>query len=80
MSFISRLQAAYAAFRGEEEPINGGHRYAIVIGECAYMADAYWIDPYSGLPEWTYQGADGKIWCKRYEGWILKVFGEGGDE
>lgn len=69
MKVIDRLKAAWEALKGtEEEPVNGGHRYWIVIGDSCYMADSYSIDPYSGLPEWDYQGPDGHIHGKRYEG------------
>jgi hypothetical protein len=74
MTLIDRLKAAWSALTEVEEPVNEGHRYAIVIGDTGYYADSYTIDPYSGLPEWDYQGADGHIHGKRYEGWVLKEF------
>jgi hypothetical protein len=74
MSIIDRIKAAWQAFREEDEPANGGHRYGIVIGDSCFMADSYTIDPYSGLPEWDYKGSEVTIHGKRYEGWVLKEF------
>ena len=69
---LDRLKAAWYAFRDHDtEP---DHKYHIVIGDARYMADSYRICPYSGLPEWDYEGLDGRIHCKAYEGWILKEF------
>lgn len=69
---INRLKAAWNALWDQDnEPF---HKYHIVIGEARYMADSYRICPYSGLPEWDYEGQDGKIHCKAYGEWILKEF------
>lgn len=69
---IDRLKAAYAAFRDyDTEP---DHKYQICIGDARYTADSYKICSYSGLPEWDYSGLDGKIHCKAYDGWVLKIY------
>ena len=65
-TLLDRLKAAWEAFRNHDnEP---DHKYHIVIGDARYMADAYSICPYSGLPEWDYDGLDGRIHCKAYGG------------
>ena len=75
MSIINRLKLAWDALKGEEEePINEGHRFAIVIGENGYYADAYRINPYDGYPEWYYTGLDGVIHCRKMDGLVLKDF------
>jgi hypothetical protein len=75
LKISDRLNAVWHVLRGDDVGlINGGHRYGIVIGDSCYMADSYTIDPYSGDPEWDYSGQDGKIHCKKYDGWILKEF------
>jgi hypothetical protein len=74
MGMIDRLKAALSALTEEDEPVNGGHKFGIVIGDSCFMADSYTIDPYSGLPEWDYQGPEANIHGKRYEGWVLKEF------
>lgn len=77
MSWLSRLQAAWTALIGEDDgPVNGGHRYGIVIGDICYEADVYRIDPYSGLPEWEYMDGKTRISCKRFDYWTLKDYGE----
>jgi len=74
MGLIDRLKAAWTAFREDKEPLNGGHRYGIVIGDSCYMADAYRISEYDGQPVWYYSGADGNIKGRKMDGWILKDF------
>lgn len=74
MTIIDRLRASWDALTAPEKDPQEDHRYGIVIGDTCYMADSYTIDPYSGDPEWDYQGADGSIHGKKYDGWILKEF------
>ena len=74
MKILDRLKAAWAAFREDDGPVNGGHRYGIVIGNSCYMADAYRINEYDGCPEWYCSGIDGNIRGRKMDGWILKDF------
>ena len=73
MGLIGRLRAAWAALVSDEHD-NESHRYGIVIGDMCYLADSYSVDPYNGLPEWDYHGADGNIHVKYYGDWVLKEY------
>jgi len=53
MRFLERLKAAWAAFRADDDPINGGHRYAVMSSSDVYAwADAVRLDPMTGEPQW----------------------------
>lgn len=74
MRLLDRLKAAWEAFRKDEGPLNGGHRYAVQSTDNTYCwADAYRIDPISGDPQW-YCVRDGYSELKtKLPGWGILV-------
>jgi hypothetical protein len=74
MSVLGRLKAAYAAFRKEPEPVNGGHRYALQSSSDLYSwADAVRLDPMTGEPEWICDRGDHLELKKKLPSWGILV-------
>ena len=71
---IERLKAAWKALTTEEEPRNGGHRYALQSSSDLYSwADAVRLDPMTGEPEWYCDRGDYCELKKKLPGWGILV-------
>jgi hypothetical protein len=74
MNLIDRCRAAWAAFRKEPEPLNGGHRFAIQSTSDLYCwADAIRLDPMTGEPEWICDRGDHIELKKKLPSWGILV-------